>query len=424
MNQQPIERGLRELAELAGPHQIDPNALGRRIRRRRHTRLAVISVAAMAIVATCGWLLPNLASGDRAATPAGPVSPTGSDLQRSTPKPTPVKLGAEAQQVADLFERVLPPGKVRILGAQGLHDKGLPSPVGSGLFEPAAAAEYDDGHGEALVNVAMTRWDNPDKAKSPFTCAVGQGELKPDHCQTERLPGGGVFNLSKIDAKKDAWNAEWTATYAAPDGARVVIEEENAPGDKGVAPTRDEPPFDAAQLKQMVTSPLWHEQLAAIPAAGSQSRETNTPFGPDGMGAIFYRLIPADFARSGFAGAHSPVFGNTMVLTDAQGKGSVYAGEDSGGGTSDAGHTAKFRQDYPNATRLPNGDWLGTKKVAGKGGTGTEQYWVAVLHSHSRVELVALNSVGVNGPRTRATPVLSIDQLTVIADSPTWGEAK
>jgi hypothetical protein len=417
VNQQPIERGLRELSELAGPHQIDLSAVKDRIRRRHRARLAVTSAAAVALAATCGWLLPDLASGDGAVTPAGPARPATSNLQGSEARPMPGKLDAEAQQVADLFKRVLPPGRVTVLSGRGLHGRGSPSLLGSGLFEPSAAAEYDDGHGEVRVSVDLSRWSNPDKTKSPFTCAVGQGKPKPDHCQTEHLPGGGVFSLSRIDALKGAWNSQWTATYAAPDGARVVIQEGNAPSSK-------EPPFDAVQLRQMVTSPLWHEQLAAIPVAGSRSRQTNTPFGPDGIGAIFYRLIPAGFTRSGFAGAHDPALGNTMVLTDAKGKGSVFGNVSIGGATSEAGYITGFRQDYPNATRLPNGDWLGTKKVTGKGGTGTEQYWVAVLHGHSRVVVVALNSVGMNGPRTRPTPVLTIDQLTVIADSPAWGTAR
>jgi hypothetical protein len=424
VNQQPLERGLRELAELAGPHRIDLSAVEDGIRRRHRARLALTSAAAVALVAACGWLLPDLASGDGATTPAGPARPPTSDLRGSGARPMPGKLGAEAQQVADLFKRVLPPGRVTVLSGRGLHDRGLPSPLGSGLFEPSAAAEYDDGHGEVLVNVVLSRWSNPDRTKSPFTCAVGQGEPKPDHCQTEHLPGGGVFSLSRIDALKGAWNSQWTATYAAPDGARVVIQEDNAPSSKGLAPTRKEPPFDAVQLRQMVTSPLWREQLAAIPVAGSQSRDTNTPFGPDGIGAIFYRLIPAGFTRSGFAGAHDPALGNTMVLTDAKGKGSVFGNVSVGGATSEAAYTTSFRQDYPNATRLPNGDWLGTKKVTGKGGTGTEQYWVAVLRGHSRIVVVALNSVGTNGPRTRPTPVLTIDQLTVIADSPAWGSGR
>jgi hypothetical protein len=120
--------------------------------------------------------------------PAGQARPASLNLQGSTPKPTPGKLNSEEQQVADLFERVLPPGKVTILSAQGLHDKGLPSPVGSGLFEPAAAAKYDDGHGEVLVNVALTRWGDPDKTKSPFTCAVVQGSRSPTTARHSACP--------------------------------------------------------------------------------------------------------------------------------------------------------------------------------------------------------------------------------------------
>lgn len=213
----------------------------------------------------------------------------------------------------------------------------------------------------------------------------------------------------------------WTATYAAPDGARVLIQEENAPGDKGCQPTRPEPPFGSAQLQRMVTSPRWDQQLAEIPAVGGQSEDVNTPFGPDGIGAIFYRLIPSGFTISGAKGAETPLMGNTMVLTDAQGKGSVYGWETVGGATTEAGYVSGFRKDYPNATQLPDGDWLGSKQLPGQGGPGTEQYWVAVLRGHTRTVVVALNSVGLKGGRSRPTPVLTIDQLTAIAESPDWG---
>ncbi|MHA6765267.1 hypothetical protein [Streptacidiphilus sp. PAMC 29251] len=300
MNQQSIEHGLRELAELAGPHQVDLNAIGGRIRRRRRTRLAVSATAVVALVAGCGWLLPGLVSDGTAAAPAAPAAPVAPaapaspagpatastqdsfplptpSVQASFPMPTPAKLDAETRPVADLLKRVLPPGKVTVMGGQGLHDKGLPTPLGSGLFEPVAWAEYDDGHGVAMVDVDLTRWRSPDATQWPFTCTVGPDVAKPDHCETGRLPGGGVFNLSRIDALPGAWNAEWTATYAAPDGTRVVIQEDNAPGGKPYAPTRIDPPFDAARLQQMVTSPLWDQQLAAIPAAGSQSNKIGTP---------------------------------------------------------------------------------------------------------------------------------------------------
>jgi ferric-dicitrate binding protein FerR (iron transport regulator) len=75
MNPEPTERALRELAELAGPHQIQLNALGRRIRRRRHTRLAAASAGAVALVAACGWLLPNLAPVTAPLCPPGRPAP-------------------------------------------------------------------------------------------------------------------------------------------------------------------------------------------------------------------------------------------------------------------------------------------------------------------------------------------------------------
>ncbi|RAG86146.1 hypothetical protein DN069_08185 [Streptacidiphilus pinicola] len=427
MNEPPIADGLRELAELAGPHQVDLHHLGDRIRRRRRTHRVVATSAVVALVACC-WLLPGLLSGGGStAVPAAPPSPAATSSPgpheprtQQPPLPTPGRLDAEALQVAAVFQRVVASGKLTVMGGQGLHDKGSATPLGSGLFEPGAWGLYDDGHGLSSVWADLSRWNHPDTTKPPFTCAVVQGTPKPDDCRTVRLPDGGVFNLTKLNAKPGMWNAMWTATYAAPDGARVVIQEENAPGDKGYTPTRAEPPFDAARLQQMVTSPLWDPQLTAIPAVGGQSNDVNTPFGPDGIGAIFYRLIPSGFAISGATGADNPTMGNTMVLTDSQGKGSVYGWEVIGGANTPAGLSA-FLKDYPNATRLPDGSWLGSKQTPGQGGAGTAQYWVAVQRGNTRIVVVALNSVGLTGARSRPTPVLTIDQLTAIAESPTWG---
>ncbi|SEL43061.1 hypothetical protein [Streptacidiphilus jiangxiensis] len=421
MNEQPIGDGLRELAELAGPHQVDLHHIGDRIRRRRRTRRALASGVAVALVVAGGWLLPGLVSGGAGssvvpAAPPSPVAPLPSGgAQGSLPLPTPQKLDPEAQQVAAIFRHVLASavsGKLTVLAGVGLHDKGSATPLGSGLFEPGVSGLYDDGHGVSAVWADLSRWSKPDTTVFPYACKAQPGVPFGSKCQVVHLTGGGVVGIEQMPAEGNS-SALWTATYAAPDGARVVIQEENAPGDKGYTPTRAEPPFDAAQLQRMVTSPLWNPQLDAIPRSGGQSNNVDTPFGPDGIGAIFYRLIPSGFAISGAKGAENPMMGNTMVLTDAQGKGSVYGWESIGGPT--------VQQGYPNATRLSDGSWLGSKQVPGQGGGGTEQYWVAVQRGNTEIVVVALNSVGLDGPRSRATPVLTIDQLTAIAESPTWG---
>ncbi|WP_042370253.1 hypothetical protein [Streptacidiphilus neutrinimicus] len=422
MNQQPIETGLRDLAELAGPHQIDLEHVAHRIRRRRRTRVAVASGAACALVAVGGWLLPALLSGGTATVPVPPAAspaapaPTAAASFPDLPLPTPEPLDAGAQQVADILGRVLPSGRLTVMGGRGLHDKGMASPFGSGTYEPTAWGLYDDGHGLSEVSVDLTRWANPDTTRFPYVCKPDPGTPALGQCQVVHLSGGGVVGINTVPAEGFS-AASWWATYAAPDGARVVLEEVNAPEEKGYKPTRPQPPFSFTQLAQLASSPLWKPLLEAIRASGAQGADVNTPFGPDGIGAIFYRLIPSGFTRSGFAG--DPSLGNTMVLSDAQGKGSVYGGGMSGGPTPSAA-LAAFQRDYPNATRLPDGSWLGTEEVPGEGGPGTEQYWVAVQRGETRVVVVALNSVGLKGPKTRPTPVLTIAQLTAIAESPTW----
>lgn len=140
----------------------------------------------MALVAAGGWLLPGLFSGG--GSTAVPAAPATSSPQGNLPLPTPGKLDPEAQQVAAIFQRVVAPGKLTVMGGRGLHDKGSATPLGNGLFEPSAWGLYDDGHGVSAVWVDLSRWSHADTTKAPFTCDAGPGVPKPDDCRTVRCP--------------------------------------------------------------------------------------------------------------------------------------------------------------------------------------------------------------------------------------------
>ncbi|WP_052438567.1 hypothetical protein [Streptacidiphilus jiangxiensis] len=365
------------------------------------------AAAVTAAVATAGAVLPSAMAATRPAAHPAQSAAGGS---------------VTGPQMVALLTHVLPAhGKVSDGTGRGLKDKGWPSPYGDGLYEPTAWVKYDDGHGPAGIWVDVTRWNRPDAHLEPFTCKPVGPSGSNRHCTVEHLAGGAVLNLTRQDYPnpQGGWERIWTATYARHDGGRVVLQESNSVYDKQPA-TRVNPPLTLAQLQAAATSPVWTRVMNEIPAADAQPSNLNTPFGPDGIGAIFYRLIPAGFSISGATGSMFPEPGNTMVLRDAHGRGSVYNTVDSS--NSAAFLSSRFHKQFPHATALPGGGWLGVKKVAGPH-AGTEQYWVAVYRGHSIVTVIALNSVGPDGTRTRPTPVLSIAQLTAIAESPTWSAA-
>ncbi|WP_042425683.1 hypothetical protein [Streptacidiphilus anmyonensis] len=375
----------------------------RRTARRRATVAAGVTIA----VAGAGAALPSaMASAQPTARSAAGAS--GGSVS--------------ARQMIGLLTQVLPAeGRSTDGTGRGVLDKGLPSPYGDGLFEPTARVTYDDGHGPAGIWVDVTRWTRPDPHQAPFTCKTTEPTGSNRHCTVAHLPGGAVVNLTQQDFPNPQGGSEriWNATYARPDGGRVVVQESNSVYDKSPA-TRVNPPLTLAQLRAAAANPVWAHVIDAIPASGSQPSNLNTPFGPDGIGAIFYRLIPAGFTITGAKGSMFPAPGNTMVLADAHGRGSVYNTVESS--NSPTVLASRFRQQYPHATALPGGGWLGVKEAPGHD-KGTEQYWVAVLRGHTIVTVVALNSVGPSGVRTRPTPVLTVAQLTAIAESPTWNAA-
>ncbi|MEY9870602.1 hypothetical protein ABH931_000056 [Streptacidiphilus sp. MAP12-33] len=376
--------------------------------RRRATAAATVTLA----VAAAGAVLPSAAADAAAGAPPA-ARPAAHSVSGGS---------VSAQQMVRLLTEVLPAkGRSTDGTGRGVNGKGLPSPYGNGLFEPTARVTYDDGHGPAGIWVDVTRWNRPDTHLEPFTCKTLGPSGRDRQCTVVRLAGGAVVNLTRQDFPnpQGGWERIFTATYALKGGGRVVMQESNSVYDKQPA-TRVNPPLTLPQLEAAATNPVWKKVVAAIPAAGAQPSNLNTPFGPDGIGAVFYRLIPAGFSISGTTGSMWPAPGNTMVLRDAKGRGSVYNTDLSSQSTTWLRNW--FHKQYPSATALPGGGRLGVKRVPGDH-AGTEQYWVAVLRGHTIVEVVALNSVGPNGTRTRPTPVLSIAQLTAIAESPTWGSA-
>ncbi|RAG86148.1 hypothetical protein DN069_08195 [Streptacidiphilus pinicola] len=372
------------------------------------------AAAVTAVVATGGAVLPSAMAETRQSAPqSGRATESAHGVGAGT---------VTGRQMVALLTHVLPArGKVSDGTGRGVKDKGLPSPYGDGLFEPGAWVRYDDGHGPAGIWVDVTRWNRPDPRQEPFTCKTSEPTGSNRHCTVVHLAGGAVVSLTRQDFAnpQGGWERIWTATYARRDGGRVVLQESNSVYDKQLA-TRVNPPLTLAQLQAAVTNPVWARVIDDIPAAGAQPSNLNTPFGPDGIGAIFYRLIPSGFTIMGAQGSMFPAPGNTVVLSDAHGRGSVY--NTVMASSSTAFLSTQFHKQYPTAAALPGGGWLGVKRVAGRH-AGTEQFWVSVYRGHSVVTVVALNSVGPDGTRTRPAPVLSIAQLTAIAESPAWGAA-
>ncbi len=247
-----IEDDLR--AHYADIH-IDPDAPARLLatlersprRPNLRTGLAVSgSVAAVGALAVAVTLIPHTRG-----TPAASGSTDVSSVTASTTTPTPSSISAPAVQqnvtpqvvVTNLIDLVSDRGTATSPGGRGLDNQSLGNIV------------FDDGHGAALIDIAVT-W----KGTAPHD-AIPQGCSASPACTV--LPGGTTVSVAQGleygSGSTHAINAtEWTVSAYRVDGLEVDISEWNAAAEKNSPITRPAPPFTIAELTALATSPTWN----------------------------------------------------------------------------------------------------------------------------------------------------------------------
>lgn len=133
-----------------------------------------------------------------------------------------------------LLKSLLPPGQVVSTNGRGT------AADSSGITgSPLADVVYDDGHGKALVTVAVSR-PYPGQA---VTGCPDKTLVTYDSCTTGRQPDNSVLTLLQGYEYPDKRlpTKMWSAYLVRPDGGMVEADEWNAPADKGSAvsgPTR------------------------------------------------------------------------------------------------------------------------------------------------------------------------------------------
>ncbi len=129
-----------------------------------------------------------------------------------------------------------------------LFPKGVTSSGESG--QPGyVSVELDDGHGPALFQTNVQHWDLTSSGDATAMAQVFTGATV--------LANGDKLLLSQEGAEKGGAGAvQRVADLLQPDGLRVVVMEFNSTA-QGTAATRPLPVLTLAQLRAIVTSPLW-----------------------------------------------------------------------------------------------------------------------------------------------------------------------
>ncbi|WP_042383120.1 hypothetical protein [Streptacidiphilus melanogenes] len=397
-----LSSALHSAAEQAVTPPVDLDRLVGRVRRKRRTRAGLVGGLALAVLATGGVAVPRLL----AATP-DPADHGHHQQQKPTAR------DVDANRMIASLEGLLPhAAKASGAYAWGLSGRPTPGAPSTGGASAQVHLVYDDGHGPAWIELTVERWDTPGSGGMPTACVDNQFE----QCRATNLPQGArVRVLQSSDGNPANPSRYWTAMLDLPWGGEVVASESNKADFYGGAPTRHDPPLTMAQLQALVTAPVWQPIVAAVPkpAKGTLAKPS--------VPGVLAALLPAGFSRTPIARADDVTMGVATVLTDRRGMGIVFAAVE-GDGDSTADALRMFRGAYPHAVELPDGDWLATVQKPGKGGPGTVQNWAVYLHGVLQVRIVALNSAGPTGPRSRPEPVLTLDQCAAIARSTQWRE--
>ncbi|MEU8617971.1 hypothetical protein [Streptomyces sp. NPDC048623] len=387
---------------------------GRRrvLRRRVATVGGALALAAIGVGGVYGGAVLGSGGGTEEVSVAAPrpTAQGGSGAQDKTGKDT----GMAQIPVADLaavLKANTPAGTWQIDNADGTGQ--------------AVTGVYDDGKGKAGVSVGLYRaGDTEESGLGQVTCP-DKVAVPYDDCTTQNLPDGSrlmVFQGYEYPDKR-VETKNWRAVLLTKDGFLVDASEYNAPTEKDSAISRENPPFDPAQLKALVTAEGWRPLLKQIPApvpvkgqpGGGHAALPPEPSGAQ-VQATLRSLLPKGqglkVVGKGGGGEHG-----YLVLDDGKGRSLVEINVQ-----RDMNDVRGDLFGSGDVTTLPDGTVVKlTKQPGEKGGEGVV-WWCAdtLAEDGFRVVVSAFNAGTQHEAATRAEPALTTEQLKAIALSPKW----
>lgn len=287
---------------------------------------------------------------------------------------------------------------------------------------PFVTGVYDDGKGKAGVSVGLNRARGDGEAGTGQVTCPDPTAVPYDDCTTERLADGSrlmIFQGYEYPDKRVETKA-WRAVLLTKDGFLIDASEYNAATEKDSPISRENPPFDPAQLKALVTAEGWRPLLRQLPvpkrmpgSAASAGRPAGEPSAAE-VQATLISLLPqgVDVVSKGGDGGYGYVVvddgkGKSLVQINVQPRMTGIRTELFGGS---------------DVTVEADGTRVKLEKRAGeKGGDGVLWWSADTLDVEDfRVVVSAFNSGTQHEAATRAEPALTTQQLKTIALSPKW----
>ncbi|MFF7775993.1 hypothetical protein ACFZCG_16375 [Streptomyces tanashiensis] len=377
---------------------------GRRrlVRRRLAVTGGVLALAAVGIGGVYGGSLLGPAGQATTTSVAAPPRTGAANGTGSKPESLPT---LPVKDLAAVLKANVPAGQWQI---DNLAGRGQ-----------SVAGVYDDGKGRAGVTVGLYRAGTTGEAgKDQVTCP-DKVVVPYDRCVSERLPGGDRFMVLQgyeyPDKRVETKN--WRAVLLTKDGFLIDANEYNAAAEKGATITRENPPFSASQLKNLVTAEGWRPLLKKL--GGTPEPAPGKPQLPPVPSAAAVQATLRSLLPEGVTvKSHGGDDGHGYVVVD-DGKGESLVGVDVQPSAAEA-VAELFTRD--GVVTLPDGTKVrSTQQPGEKGGAGVVWWSVDTLTPEGfRVAVSAFNSGAQHEAATRAEPALTMEQLKALALSPKW----
>ncbi|MFI5803758.1 hypothetical protein [Streptomyces sp. NPDC051561] len=396
---------------------------GRRALRRRRMGAVTGSVAALALVgvggAWAGGLLgggPGSGGGTGQVAGPAPKGAASSSAPSEVAEPSATGAGQITRDwmINNFRTRLQSVGERGALGE--IQARGsTPEELLSG--NPMVSGVLDDGRGKAAISLGMWREDpGSSNARNLVTCPA-RTHVRYDTCRTDELMDGGSFMVLQgyVSSNPAEKAKSWRATMLTPEGYVIDVSESNSPAEKGAPASRVQPPLSPDRLKSLVTHQTWRTAAASLPDNGTTGGEKpDEPSEEKTMGTLV-SLLPKGLKVSGKSGQQGYA---SLVVDDGKGASMVQVNVQTGMG--DVADELAGKGD--SVTDLPDGGRLVVSETSGeKGVAGIVVLNVDVIAPDGRrVAVSAFNSGSQHEGATRGRPVLSVEQLKVMATSGDW----
>ncbi|MFZ3499402.1 hypothetical protein ACODT5_40385 [Streptomyces sp. 5.8] len=388
---------------------------GRRMVARRRAAMAGGSALALALIGTAGAYANGLLGPGGGGGGGGNVASSqeppalGPLLRGNGGGKSRVGTGAvSAEQLTGVLKQLLPQGTLSDVEARGTgHELG-----------PMVTGAFDDGEGKGRIGFGLGRIDPKGEMADDMLKCPSKTTTKYDSCTSETLADGSRLHLYKGYVFPDhrANVKSWRAIVVTPQGFIVDAHEENAATEKDSPVSRPTPPLTIAQLKALVTSPLWHPALNDLPAAGQADPRPAARQGAKAVD-ILEELLRTD--------------GIPVVSRDEEDADLGYLVFDEGKGKSlvslqiqpdNPEHPGTWADLFTGAETLPDGTKVLTRKRDGDKGVPGMLWWSAeaLRPNGTRLILSAFNAETQGSAATRKEPVLTVARMKEIVSSPKW----